>query len=127
MLPLLTLNGCILQDAAYVSASTIVNNTSMYLRADEVTIGNNTIIAFMSLNGNSSFNLTTADGCDSTVNVSFTVYPNPLVPVISQIFAATFEVINGPFDNYQVYLNSEIISWRNSFCFKFLSVWNIYS
>ena len=63
----------------------------MYLcEGDEVTIGNNTIIASMSLNGNSSFNLTTVDGCDSTVNVSFTVYPNPLVPVISQIFLSYF-------------------------------------
>ena len=40
-------NGCVLQDAAYVSEPLpIVNNTSMYLcEGDEVTIGNNTIIA----------------------------------------------------------------------------------
>ena len=48
------------------------------------------------------------------------MYPTPLVPVINQIFAATFEVINGPFDNYQWYLNSEIIPG------EILSVLNFY-
>ena len=103
------LNGCVLQNAAYVSEPLpIVNNTSIFLcEGDEVVIGNNTISASMGLNGNSTYNLTTADGCDSTLNVLFTIYPTPLVPVIDQIFAATFEVINGPFDNYQWYLNSD--------------------
>ena len=47
----------------------------------------------------------------------FTLITN--VPVISQIFT-TFEVINGPFDNYQWYLNSEIIPG------EILSVLNFY-
>ena len=101
----------VFQNAAYVSEPLpIVNNTSIFLcEGDEVVIGNNIISASMGLNGNSTYNLTTADGCDSTLNVLFTVYPTPLVPVIDQIFAATFEVINGPFDNYQWYLNSDSI------------------
>jgi hypothetical protein len=114
-------NNCMLQNVAYVSEpNPIINNISMTVcEEDEFTIGGSVLIASMALNGNNTFTLTSANGCDSTLQVLFTVYPKPLVPVITQIFAATFEVLNGPFDTYQWYINSDTITGETNSTLNF--------
>ena len=45
--------------------------------------------------------LTNANGCDSTATLTLAINGSPITPIITQPFATTLEVSNGPFPFYQ--------------------------
>jgi hypothetical protein len=52
------------------------------------------------------YTTTNAHGCDSIATLNLVINGSPVTPIITQPFATTLEVSNGPFAFYQWYRNS---------------------
>ena len=53
-----------------------------------------------------TYTTTNANGCDSTATLTLAINGSPITPIITQPFATTLEVSNGPFAFYQWYRNN---------------------
>ena len=56
--------------------------------------------------GTYTYVTTNANGCDSTATLNLVINGSPVTPIITQPFATTLEVSNGPFAFYQWYRNN---------------------